>query len=299
MGGILILGAGGRLGAALARAWRARDPRVICMDRAAMSIDDPDAVRRQLQDLDFDVLVNCAALTNVDYCETHREEAFRINAQSVGAMAEACVQKKARLIHISTDYVFDGSGRSPYSESDAPQPISVYGESKLAGEEFALGASARNWVVRVSWVFGPDRISFVDQVILRALKEERVEAVADKWATPTYTLDVCADLWPFLREIEGGGVVHISNAGGCSWQEYGQHALDCALEAGCVLKAKVVGALKMAELKAFVAKRPVYSAMTTQKLAALTGIEPRDWRVSVREHVFDMAGRGAFRAACD
>jgi dTDP-4-dehydrorhamnose reductase len=104
------------------------------MDRAAMSIDDPDTVRRQLQDLDFDVLVNCAALTNVDYCETHREEAFRINAQSVGAMAEACVQKKARLIHISTDYVFDGSGRWPYSESDAPQPISVYGESKLAGE---------------------------------------------------------------------------------------------------------------------------------------------------------------------
>ncbi len=299
MGGILILGAGGRLGAALARAWRARDPRVICMDRAAMSIDDPYAVRRQLQDLDFDVLVNCAALTNVDYCETHREEAFRINAQSVGAMAEACVQKKARLIHISTDYVFDGSGRSPYSESDAPQPISVYGESKLAGEEFALGASARNWVVRVSWVFGPDRISFVDQVILRALKEDRVEAVADKWATPTYTSDVCADLWPFLREIEGGGVVHISNAGGCSWQEYGQHALDCALEAGCVLKAKVVGALKMAELKAFVAKRPVYSAMATQKLAALTGIEPWDWRESVREHVFDMAGRGAFRAACD
>jgi dTDP-4-dehydrorhamnose reductase len=297
MGGILILGAGGRLGAALARSWSARDPRVIRMDRTALSIDDPDTVRRRLQDLDFDVLVNCAALTNVDYCETHREEAFRINAESVGAMADVCAQKKARLIHVSTDYVFEGSGRSPYSESDAPTPISVYGESKLAGEEFVLGASLQNWVVRVSWVFGPDRISFVDQVILRALKESRVEAVADKWATPTYTLDVCANLWPFLREIEGGGLVHVSNAGVCSWQEYGQHALDCALEAGCLLKAKVVEALKMAELKAFVAKRPVYSAMATQKLAALTGVEPRDWRASVREHVFDMAGRGAFLAA--
>jgi dTDP-4-dehydrorhamnose reductase len=269
------------------------------MDRAAMSIDDPDTVRRRLQDLDFDVLVNCAALTNVDYCETHREEAFRINAQSVGAMADVCAQKKARLIHISTDYVFEGSGRSPYSESDAAKPVSVYGESKLAGEEFALGASPGNWVVRVSWVFGPDRISFVDQVILRALKEEGVEAVADKWATPTYTLDVCAALRPFLREIEGGGVVHVSNAGVCSWQEYGQHALDCAIEAGCMLKARVVGALKMSELKAFVAKRPVYSAMATQKLAALTGIQPRDWRVSVREHVLDMAARGAFRTECN
>ena len=144
----------------------------------------------------------------------------------------------------------------------------------------------------MSWVFGPDRVSFVDQVIVRAKKEDRVEAVADKWATPTYTMDVCADLWHFLRGIEGGGVVHMSNAGVCSWQEYGQHALDCAVEAGLELKARMVGGLKMSELKAFVAKRPPYSAMATAKFTSLTGIHPRGWREAVRQHVFDMVGRG-------
>ena len=294
MGAILILGAGGRLGSALAREWRARDQTVLAMDRAALSLDNPAEVKRRLEGLEFEVLVNCAALTNVDYCESHRDEAFRINGESVKAMAEVCAEKNTRLIHISTDYVFDGNTTTPYSESDVPHPISVYGESKFAGEAAVLESSPMNWVARVSWVFGPDRISFVDQVIVRAIKEDRVEAVADKWATPTYTLDVCADLWHFLRGVEGGGVVHMSNEGVCSWQEYGQHALDCALEAGCPLKARVVGGLKMAELKAFVAKRPPYSAMATKKFTSLTGIHPRGWREAVRQHIFDMARRGAF-----
>jgi dTDP-4-dehydrorhamnose reductase len=292
MGAILILGAGGRLGSALAREWRARGQDVLAMDRTAFSLDKVAEVQERLAGLEFEVLVNCAALTNVDYCESHREEAFRINAESVAAMAGVCAQKNARLIHVSTDYVFDGNATTPYSEADAPHPISVYGESKLAGEVEALAASPRNWVARVSWVFGPDRVSFVDQVIVRAKKEDRVEAVADKWATPTYTMDVCADLWHFLRGIEGGGVVHMSNAGVCSWQEYGQHALDCAVEAGLELKARMVGGLKMSELKAFVAKRPPYSAMATAKFTSLTGIHPRGWREAVRQHVFDMAGRG-------
>jgi dTDP-4-dehydrorhamnose reductase len=292
MGAILILGAGGRLGSALAREWRARGQDVLAMDRTAFSLDKVAEVQERLAGLEFGVLVNCAALTNVDYCESHREEAFRINAESVAAMAGVCAQKNARLIHVSTDYVFDGNATAPYSEADAPHPISVYGESKLAGEVEALAASPRNWVARVSWVFGPDRVSFVDQVIVRAKKEDRVEAVADKWATPTYTMDVCADLWHFLRGIEGGGVVHMSNAGVCSWQEYGQHALDCAVEAGLELKARMVGGLKMSDLKAFVAKRPPYSAMATAKFTSLTGIHPRGWREAVRQHVFDMVGRG-------
>ena len=292
MGAILILGAGGRLGSALAREWRARGQDVLAMDRTAFSLDKVAEVQERLAGLEFEVLVNCAALTNVDYCESHREEAVRINAESVAAMAGVCAQKNARLIHVSTDYVFDGNATTPYSEADAPHPISVYGESKLAGEVEALAASPRNWVARVSWVFGPDRVSFVDQVIVRAKKEDRVEAVADKWATPTYTMDVCADLWHFLRGIEGGGVVHMSNTGVCSWQEYGQHALDCAVEAGLELKARMVGGLKMSDLKAFVAKRPPYSAMATAKFTSLTGIHPRGWREAVRQHVFDMVGRG-------
>lgn len=294
MGNIVILGAGGRLGAALARCWRARGEEVVALDRRALALDETGRLREALRGLEFETVVNCAALTQVDYCENHEEEAFRINGEAPGVIAAVCEERGARCIHIGTDYVFDGEQRRPYAEEDAAVPISVYGASKLAGDEAVQAAGKRHWVVRVSWVFGPDRPSFVDQIISRALKEERLEAVGDKWATPTYTLDAADLLWPFVRKVEGGGVVHLSNAGVCSWQEYGQWAVDCAGEVGLPLKGRKVEALAMADLKAFVAKRPVFSAMETSKLAQLSGICPRSWQEAVRAHVIDQVARGVW-----
>ncbi|MEI6712479.1 MAG: dTDP-4-dehydrorhamnose reductase [Verrucomicrobiota bacterium] len=294
MGVTVIAGAGGRLGSALAREWKAAGENVIALDRHSLPLGDPAVLKRTLSALDFDVLVNCAALTNVDYCEGNRDEAFRINGEAPAALAVLCEQKGARCIHISTDYVFDGLANRPYRESDAANPVSVYGASKLAGEQAVVSVGERHWSVRVSWVFGPDRPSFVDQIVTRAVKEDRVDAVADKWATPTYTLDAGQLLRPFLRQIEGGGIIHLSNAGLCSWQEYGQWALDCAHEAGVALKAKTVGALAMADLKAFIAKRPPYTAMDTSKIAGLTGCEPRSWKDAVRDHIFAQAKLGVW-----
>jgi dTDP-4-dehydrorhamnose reductase len=295
MGNILIVGSGGRLGAALARVWSKAGEAVTGWDRKALPLEDLDGLEQRLEEASFDVLVNCAALTQVDYCESHREEAYRVNAEAPARIASVCARKAVRCIHIGTDYVFDGVGERPYVEEDPARPLSVYGASKLAGDEAVVRASEHHWVVRVSWVFGPDRPSFVDQIITRAAQEERVEAVADKWATPTYTLDAAVWLRPFLREVSGGGLLHLSNAGACTWQEYGQWALDCAAEAGLELKARRVGPLAMGDLKAFVAKRPRYTVMDTTKLARLGGMAPRSWKEAVREYVAAQVGAGVWR----
>jgi len=282
---IIVTGAGGRLGAALVREWKAAGRDVVGFGRQELDLAQPEQMRAVLGSTDFDVLVNCAAQTNVDRCETHPDEAMQINAHAVRALAEICEAKGARCIHIGTDYIFDGAKRTPYTEEDPVIPISHYGESKRAGELALLEVSDRNLVARVSWVFGPDRPSFVDQIIKRAQSEEKVEAVGDKIAVPTYTLDAAHLMLPLLFDVPIGGVVHLCNDGECTWQDYGQHALDCAAAAGMALKARTVGALQMADLKAFIAKRPPYTAMSTDKLARLTGKRPRDWKDAVREYI--------------
>jgi dTDP-4-dehydrorhamnose reductase len=161
----------------------------------------------------------------------------------------------------------------------------VYGESKRAGEIALFDIDPAHLAVRVSWVFGPDRPSFIDQILQKAKTSEKVEAIGDKWAVPTYTLDIAQLLRPFLRERREGGLLHLCNSGGCTWQEYGQYALDCAREAGVALQAETVGALKMADLKAFIARRPPYTVMSTSRLAGLTGVAPRPWQEAVLEYV--------------
>jgi dTDP-4-dehydrorhamnose reductase len=286
---VVVLGSGGRLGAALVREWRALGDEVLGFDRAALDLAGGPGIWKKVEAVEFDVLVNCAALTNVDYCETHAEEAFRVNAEAVGEMAALCARKGRRCIHISTDYVFDGAKVGPYVEEDPPGPLGVYAASKLAGEEQLLAAWNRHLAVRVSWVFGPDRPSFVDQILARARTSAEVAAVADKWAVPTYTLDAARLLRPFLREVPEGGVLHLCNAGSCTWQEYGQFALDCAARAGESLLARTVAPQRMAEIKAFVARRPVRTVLSTEKLTRRCGLRPRPWQEAVEESV----GKGA------
>jgi dTDP-4-dehydrorhamnose reductase len=279
---ILILGAGGRLGAALLREYRNKFD-VAGFTHSQLDLAKPDQIHAKIDDLAFDVLINAAAFTNVDLSESKSDEAFAINAEAPKMLAEICANKGAKLIHVSTDYVFDGEKRRPYVEDDAANPISAYGESKRAGEKFVLASSDRHLVVRVSWVFGPDRPSFVDAMMKRAREEEKIEAIADKWASPTYTRDI-AEMLPRLFDVDAG-IVHLTNSGKCTWQEYAQHALDCCWKIGLPLKAKTVGALKLADMKQWVARRPVHSVLSTAKYQALTGIAPRSWRDAVSDYI--------------
>src|SRR5881396_3637966 len=218
---LVIVGAGGRLGAALVRTYREKFG-LIGFNHAQLDLANRDEMRRKLCAIDFDLLINTAAFTNVDLCETQRDQAFGINAEAPGILAEICRDKNAKLIHFSTDYVFDGEKREPYVEDDPANPISVYGESKKAGENNVLATRDRHLVVRVSWVFGPDRPSFIDAMIKRARETEQVDAIADKFSTPTYTHDIARMLPLFFDGYVEDGILHFASAGKCSWQEYAQ-----------------------------------------------------------------------------
>jgi len=281
---IVVVGAGGRLGAALVREY-ARDFAVVGFNHAQLDLGSAEQVRATLADLDFDTLINTAAQTNVDRCEAHKEEAFALNAEAPRMLAAICRAKESRFIHISTDYVFDGEKRAPYIEEDAARPISVYGESKREGELRALEANERSLIVRVSWVFGPDRPSFIDAILKKAREEDEVSAVADKYATPTYTLDLCTLLKPYLAERPEGGVLHLANEGECSWREYAQWALDRCHAEGIPMKAREVRAASLADMKNFIAKRPVYSVLSSARYQRATGQTPRHWHDAVADYV--------------
>ena len=281
---IVILGAGGRLGAALLREYRDKF-NVADFNHTQLNLSDLGAVREKLRNTSFDILINAAGFTKVDLCETQPDHAFLINAQAPLVVAEICDQKNARLIHFSTDYVFNGAKREPYTEEDQASPISVYGESKLAGENNVLAAKSQNLVVRVSWVFGPDRPSFIDAMIQQAQENDEVDAVADKFSTPTYTLDIAAMLPQFFDPKVEGGILHFANAGQCSWREYAQWAVDCCHNGGLPLKSKTIGERKLRDMTNWIARRPVYSVLSSAKYTKLTGISPRTWREAVSDYI--------------
>ena len=281
---IVVLGAGGRLGAALMREYREKHD-IAGFNHAQLDLASLDDVRQRLGAMNFDVLINAAGFTNVDACEIERDRAFLINAEGPGVLAEICNAKAAKLIQFSTDYVFDGENRAPYTEEDRANPISFYGESKLAGEKNVLAAENGHLVVRVSWVFGPDRPSFIDAMIKRAQQDEKIDAISDKFSTPTYTHDIAATLPQFFDRGLEGGILHFANAGKCSWQEYAQWALDCCRVAGVPLKARTVGALKLRDMTNWVARRPVYSVLSTVKYTELIGTPPRAWREAVADYI--------------
>ena len=281
---IVILGAGGRLGAALMHECRGKYD-LAGFNHAQLDLANLDQLRGKVGGINFDVLINAAAFTNVDACETERDHAFLINAEAPAILAEICNEKDAKLIHFSTDYVFDGEKRAPYTEDDQANPVSAYGESKLAGEKSVLAAGDGHLVVRVSWVFGPDRPSFVDAMIKRAQQEDKIDAISDKFSTPTYTHDIAYVLPQFFDRSVAGGILHFANTGKCSWQEYAQWALDCCGDAGIPLKATTVGALTLKDMSSWVARRPVNSVLSTAKYAELTGTPSRAWREAVADYI--------------
>jgi dTDP-4-dehydrorhamnose reductase len=281
---VLILGKNGRLGGALARMWSA-DHEVRALGRADLDVADLPTLRRSLESISYDILLNCTGLTNPDRCETARAEAEIVNGQAPGVMAEDAAAKGVRFIHFSTDYVFDGTKSTPYTEDDVARPLSHYGLTKLQGERVGLAPSPKHMAVRVAWVFGPAKPSFVDSIIERALVSDRIEAIANKTSCMTFTEDVSRWLSPFFEADLPGGLYHACNTGECSWHQYGQHALDFAARAGLPLKTHKVEPIPLSALKSFVAPRPPHTPLSTAKFTAITGIIPRPWQEALDEYL--------------
>jgi dTDP-4-dehydrorhamnose reductase len=281
---IAVVGSRGRLGAAVARHLESLGHPVIRFDRQALDLSEPSRLDGVLSLANFDLLVNCAALTNVDYCEEHPAEAAAANAEAPAAIAEHCARRGARLVHVSTDYVYLGEDPAPRRESDPAEPASEYGRSKLRGDQAVLAADPGFLAIRTSWVFGPDRDGFLETMLGRALRGEPVEAIADKFSSPTYSLDFAELLEPLL-DHPGGGALNLCNAGACSWHQYAQAAIDAALACGVPLRTTRASPTRLSEMSQFLAPRPVHTAMDTSRYSALTGRHPRPWNLAVHDYI--------------
>src|ERR687889_1995040 len=192
---VLITGAAGMVGRALAEHCRARGDEVFAFDRAGLDITDERAVRETFKGLRPDAAVNCAAWTDVDGCELDPQRAFLVNSQGVEALATAARITGASFVTVSTDYVFDGRREGHfYTQRDDPHPLSAYGAAKLEGERRAQAAAARTSVVRTGWVFGRGGTNFLATIVERARRGERLKAIHDSWGTPTYAPDLASRL---------------------------------------------------------------------------------------------------------
>lgn len=288
---VVITGADGLLGKLCVKHFSALGGcQVVPLNRQMMDLEKDSKIRKTLNDCgDFDVIINCAAMTAVDACEDDEKKADQINGYAVGMMGDFAAEQGAQVIHISTDYVFDGEKDGPYTEDDEPNPVSVYGSSKLTGEEELFSSFPDHLVIRVSWLYGPGKDGFPAWVIKQAMKNDKVDIVSDKWGSPTYAPDLVDALEAFVFWFEPeGGILHFSNTGSCSWQEWAQACIDEAIKAKLPIKAKKIGAQKMADLAKIAnwkAKRPVNSVFSTEKYQTVTGNTPREWQDALAEYV--------------
>ena len=222
---LLVTGAGGQLGVDVVMHAESVGDDVVAVDRAVLDITDPVAVRELLDAVRPDAVINAAAYTAVDACETNEALAFAVNADAVGHLSAACELRGTHLVHVSTDYVFDGTLDRPYREDDATNPQSVYGRSKLAGEQAAGPAAA---VARTSWVCGEHGNNLVKLVLRLASNPDQALAfVDDQRGHPTFT----ADLAPVLRQLAVDrrvGIHHLTNQGAVNWYEFVREILSAA-----------------------------------------------------------------------
>ena len=280
---VAITGTTGRLGAALAARLAAKHE-VIPLPRAVCDLADADALRRALDSLECDVFLNPAAMTGLEDCEDNPRLAMRVNSAAPGKIALWAAERGVRVIHFSTDYVFGGDSTIACSEATAPAPVNVYGRSKLAGEHAVL-AHPGNLVIRVSWVFGPDKPSFVDQVFDAALAGKPLAAVADKLSLPTYTADL-AEWTECLLETDASGVLHACNSGTpVSWHGMAVFVVNEMARLGLLKEPPPVAEQLLENMPLFRARRPRFTAMNTSRLSALLGRAPRPWQQALAEYV--------------
>jgi dTDP-4-dehydrorhamnose reductase len=237
---VLVTGAGGMVGQAVVKHCAQIGDEVFAHDRLSLDIEDETQVRTVFEREQPEVVINCAAWTDVDKCELNPERAFMVNARGPEILASESRNVSASLVTISTDYVFDGEKAGFYTQRDDPNPRSVYASAKLEGERRAQAASARTIVVRTGWIFGPHGRNFLSRVVELAERGERLKVISDAYGTPTYALDLAARL-RHLAEINLPGIYHVVNDGdGASYEEFAREALGAGgLDASILESVKV------------------------------------------------------------
>lgn len=279
---ILLTGTAGQLGSELQHTLVSLGD-VIGVDRQGLDLTQPDKIRQIIGEFKPDVIVNAAAYTAVDKAETETELANAINGKAPTIMAEAAQQLGAALIHVSTDYIFDGKKNTPYTEEDQPDPINVYGQSKLLGEEGVLKHCDRALILRTAWVYGTQgKGNFVKTMLRLGAEREELRVVVDQVGTPTWTGDLANAIAQLVQRPIDSGIYHFTNSGAISWYDFAVAIFEEAEQIGFPLQVKQVVPITTAEYPT-PAARPAYSVLSTQKISAVLGHHPPYWRTALRQ----------------
>lgn len=278
---VLVTGANGMLGSDLCEALAGKHE-VIGVDMQDFDITDRAAVAAAVRDLAPQWMVHCAAWTDVDGCERDPARAFRQNALGTGHVAAAAAAAGAALVYLSTDYVFDGEKAEPYTEFDHPNPVSVYGASKLAGEEAVRRLSLDYYLVRSAWLYGRHGNNFVRTILQAAETREVLQVVGDQYGSPTYTRDLAqgiVDLILSRRLLPG--VHHLVNSGTCSWAELAAEALRLA---GRATRVEPIPASEWPSPT----RRPAQSVLRSRWLELMGLPTRRDWKAALADYLKEM-----------
>ncbi len=273
---VLVLGAQGMLGRDLLPIL-SQKYQVVGKDLADFDITNQIQVRREITALYPRVVINAAAYTDVDGCESRREFAFAVNAQGARNIALVCAEIGARMIHLSTDYIFDGTSQIPYREEDLPNPQNVYGASKLEGEGAVQEILENFLIIRTEWLYGRHGKNFVDTIRKLAAEQKELRVVHDQRGSPTFTQDLARALARLL-EIDARGIYHITNAGSCTWFEFARQILSYHG------KNVEVIPISSAELGR-PAKRPANSVLNCRRFQQTAGVAMRSWPEALQEYL--------------
>lgn len=283
---VAVLGANGQLGSDLVRTAREfRGVETLALTRKDLDVCELPSIPSFLGQKEFDALVNCTSYHKTDEVEGRATEAFQINAHAVQALARICKAKRARFVHLSTDYVFDGESKRPYVETDPANPVNVYGASKLLGEKFAMREYPEGTlIVRAASLFGVAGSSgkggnFVETILRKAKETAEVRVVNDVTMSPTSTADAARVILTLVEKDAAPGIYHVVNSGSATWFEFAREIVE-----GAGVAARVVPTTS-AEYPT-VAIRPAYSALDNQKTVAITGEIPC-WADGLRRYLIE------------
>jgi dTDP-4-dehydrorhamnose reductase len=295
---LAVVGASGML-ASMVRRLAPSGYEVVSLGRPAFDLTDMESSLEALRGIRPHAIINCAAYTDVDGAESNETLANRVNGAGAGNLALAARDIGAVLVHVSTDYVFDGEKSTPYVETDPPNPRSVYGRSKLRGEQAVIDSGLeRFFIVRTGWLYGPGGKNFVETIIRLAKEREELRIVVDQVGSPTFTEDLAQAIFNLLdleKIGEGGGqavdspygIYHFSNEGECSWYEFARAIVAQLRKAGAPVKADRIMPIKTTDYP-LPAPRPAYSVMSKGKYKKATGAIVSHWEKSLVRYI---AGR--------
>jgi dTDP-4-dehydrorhamnose reductase len=272
---LLVTGAGGMLGRAVVERASRLGHDVSAATRAELDVTDAGAAARVLREVGPAAVIHCAAYTDVDGAESDWSLAEAVNARGAGNVAHAAQQVGARIVHVSTDYVFDGRKREPWVESDPVAPLGVYGDTKLAGEQLVAAANPAHAIVRTSWLFGTGGRNFVDTMLALSAQRDEVSVVTDQVGCPTWTGHLAGALVELAERPGETGILHVAAAGECSWNEF---ALEIFEQAG--VDCRVLPATSEQFVRP--ARRPAYSVLGSERREPVT--LPR-WQRGLAEYL--------------